>query len=141
MEQPKEAEDLKLCLCSSGVKSSEIKPGTNPKCVFCAVRSYGYYTEYKVADRRYDTVGAKDSDSFQDRLIVLKSFKCFMQMIQTSTPAYLPAAQWNGLFGTHLYNNNIMNELQLWLAGTIVSHTAYMTKIMVVQNKYPDLRT
>lgn len=113
MEQPKEAEVLKLCLCSSGVKSSEIKPGTNPKCVFCAMRSYGYYTEYKLADRGCNTVGAKDSDSFQDRnLHTCLSSDCTM-------------------------NNNI-NELQLWLAGT--SHTPYMTKIMV-QNKYPDLRT
>ncbi len=129
MEQPEEAEDLKLCLCSSGVKSSEIKPGTNPKCVFCAMRSYGYYAEYKVADRRCDTVGAKDSDTFQDRLMV----SCIW-----SKPPHLPAVQRNRLFRAHVYNKNIINELQLWLATT-VSHTAFMTKIMVVEKKYQNL--
>ena len=100
MELPKEAEDLKLCLCSLGVKSSEIKPGANPKCVFCAMRSYGYYTEYKLAaDRKCDTVRAKDSDSFQDRLMLLKSFKCFIHLInlvgysEATMPAYLLTVQ------------------------------------------------
>lgn len=60
------------------------------------VCSYGYYTEHALAaDRRCDKGTAKKMECFEDRLMVVKSLKCFVQLIhlfrylfKTSTCVY-----------------------------------------------------
>lgn len=60
------------------------------------VCSYGYYTEHALAaDRRCDTGTAKKMEYFEDTLMVVKSLKCFVQLIylfrylfKTSTCVY-----------------------------------------------------